>query len=372
MPQKSQSGLLNVMSGPIETNNDRQTCENPAFDYPGRRMSQKDTVFSFASFVASMPAGFDPFGALQERWPGQAWVNSVCDLAQKRLATHPHGDLPRWLAALQQLPDVPVEASLGSGIPALGGRVEDPHGLRETLMELHPWRKGPLCLGGLLIETEWRSDRKWARVAPHIGLAGHRVLDIGCGNGYFGLRMLGAGAALVVGIDPTLLFVMQWLACRHFSGDIANYVLPLGIEDLPADPVAFDTVFSMGVLYHRKDPSHHLKRIHSLLRPGGTMVLETLVLPQERRQDLLAPQERYARMKNVRAVPGTSLLQDWVRKAGFRKIDMVDTTRTTIEEQRSTAWMQFESLAESLDPENSTKTVEDHPAPIRAVIIAVK
>jgi len=319
-----------------------------------------------------MSTGFDPFGTLMNRWPGQAWVNAVCQLAQKRLATNPHGDLPRWQGALQQLPAVPVGASLGSGIPALGGKVEGPQKLRETLMELHPWRKGPLRLGGLLIETEWCSDWKWERVEPHIELRGHRVLDIGCGNGYFGLRMLGAGAALVVGIDPMLLFVMQWLACRHFSGDIANYVLPLGIEDLPADPVAFDTVFSMGVLYHRKDPSHHLKRIHSLLRPGGTMVLETLVLPQERRQDILVPQERYSRMRNVWAVPGTGLLQDWVRKAGFRKIDLVDTTRTTIEEQRSTTWMQFESLVESLDPENSTKTVEGHPAPIRAVIIAVK
>ena len=319
-----------------------------------------------------MPIEFDPFGTLQKRWPGQVWVGSVCKLAQKRLATHPHGDLPRWLGALQQLPVVPLEASLGSGTPALGGRAKDPRSLRETLMELHPWRKGPLRLGELLIETEWRSDWKWQRIEPHIGLAGHRVLDIGCGNGYFGLRMLGAGAALVVGIDPTLLFVMQWLACRHFSGDIANYVLPLGIGDLPADPVTFDTVFSMGVLYHRKDPSHHLERIHSLLRPGGTMVLETLVLPEERQQDLLVPQERYARMRNVWAVPGAGLLLDWVRQAGFRKIDLVDTTRTTIEEQRSTTWMQFESLAESLDPEDSSKTIEGHPAPVRAVIIAVK
>ena len=319
-----------------------------------------------------MPAGFDPFSTLQERWPGQAWVDSVCNLAQERLATYPHGDMPRWLSALQQLPVVQLETSLDSGTPSLGRRAEDPQSLRETLMELHPWRKGPLRLGGLVIESEWRSDWKWERVEPHIGLAGHRVLDIGCGNGYFGLRMLGAGAALVVGIDPTLLFVMQWLACRHFTGDIANYVLPFGIEDLPSDPVAFDTVFSMGVLYHRKEPSHHLERIHSLLRPGGVMVLETLVLPEEWRQDLLVPQQRYARMRNVWAVPGTGLLQDWVRKAGFRKIDLVDTTRTTIEEQRSTTWMQFESLAESLDPDNSSKTIEGHSAPVRAIIIAVK
>jgi len=107
---------------------------------------------------------------------------------------------------------------------------------------------------------------------------------------------------------------------------------------LPADPVAFDTVFSMGVLYHRKDPSHHLKRIHSCLRPGGAMVLETLVLPQE----------RYARMRNVWTVPGTDRLLDWIRNAGFKDIELADVTRTTIEEQRSTPWMQFESLAEAL------------------------
>ena len=309
---------------------------------------------------------------LQKRWPGRAWVNSVCTLAQKRLATHPHGDLPRWLCTLQQLPAVSLEANLDSGTPALGGRVEDLKALRETLMELHPWRKGPLCLGGLRIETERRSDWKWERVETYIGLAVHRVLDIGCGNGYFGLRMLGAGAALVVGIDPTLLFVMQWLACRHFSGDIANYVLPLAIEDLPADPVAFDTVFSMGVLYHRKDPSHHLKRIHSLLRPGGTMVLETLVLPHERRQDLLVPQERYARMRNVWAVPETDRLVNWARNAGLKDIELADVTPTTIKEQRSTSWMQFESLAEALDPADQEKTQEGYPAPIRALLIATR
>ncbi len=317
-----------------------------------------------------MPAGFDPFATLQEHWPGQVWLESVCKLAQKKLATPPHGDLPRWLYALQQLPCVPLEADLGRGTPALGGRAEDPRSLRETLMELHPWRKGPLRLGGLRIETEWRSDWKWDRVEPHIRLAGRHVLDIGCGNGYFGLRMLGAGAALVVGIDPTLLFVMQWLACRHFTGDIANYVLPLGIEDLPADPVAFDTVFSMGVLYHRKDPSHHLKRIHSLLRLGGTMVLETLVLPTQQRQDLLVPQERYARMRNVWAVPGTDRLVKWVRDAGFKDIELADVTRTTIKEQGSTAWMRFDSLAEALDPVDRHKTVEGHPAPVRALLIA--
>jgi tRNA (mo5U34)-methyltransferase len=312
----------------------------------------------------------DAYEALKERWPGQAWLVEACERAQKIFAIATHGDLPRWQLALQQLPTVPREARSVSGTPLLGGSAQDRQLLHATLMELHPWRKGPLCLGGLEIETEWRSDWKWERVKPHIELSGHRVLDIGCGNGYFGLCMLRAGATLVVGIDPMLLYVMQWLACRHFSGDIANYVLPLGVEDLPEDPVAFDTVFSMGVLYHRKDPLHHLKRIHSLLRPGGTMVLETLVLPQERQKDLLVPKARYARMRNVWAVPGTDRLASWARDAGFNDIEVVDTTKTTIMEQRSTAWMKFESLAEALDPADQEKTIEGHPAPLRALIIA--
>lgn len=273
---------------------------------------------------------------------------------------------------MAKLPAARSGVILDHPTPVLGARVADREALRETLMELHPWRKGPLQLGGVTIETEWRSDWKWLRVAPHIDLTGHRVLDIGSGNGYFGLRMLGAGARLVIGIDPMLVYVMQWLACRHFTGDIPNYVLPLGIEDLPDAPMELDTVFSMGVLYHRKSPAHHLERIHSLLCDGGAFVLETLVLPQSREHDLLVPGGRYARMRNVWAIPGTGRLLDWVLSAGFRKAEVVDVTPTTVQEQRSTEWMRFESLEQALDPQQADRTVEGQPAPVRAVVIARK
>ena len=198
-----------------------------------------------------MPGFFD---SLQNRCPGNHWLTAVCKLADFKLLNHPHGDLLKWQSALAALPETQQAVVLKGPAPELGAVVSNQAALRDTLMAMHPWRKGPLRLGGVEIETEWRSDWKWERVAPHIDLERHRVLDIGCGNGYFGLRMLGAGAEWVIGIDPTLLFVMQWLACRHFSGEIPNYVLPLGIEDLPDIPVDLDTVFSMGVLYHRKDP----------------------------------------------------------------------------------------------------------------------
>ncbi len=311
------------------------------------------------------------FDSLAALWPESDWLAAVCERAEYSLLNHPHGDLPRWRQALLALPECEHAARLNRPAPELGSTARDQDALRTTLQQLHPWRKGPLCLGGTMIDTEWRSDWKWDRIAPHIDLAGHRVLDIGCGNGYFGLRMLGAGAELVVGIDPTLIFVMQWLVCRHFSGDIPNYVLPLGIEDLPDMPVGFDTVLSMGVLYHRRNPRRHLERIRSMLKKkGNTMVLETLVLPKGREQDLLIPEGRYARMRNVWAVPGLGRLVGWVEQAGFTHAEIVDVNPTSPEEQRSTAWMQFESLDKALDPKDRARTIEGLPAPVRAVIIA--
>jgi tRNA (mo5U34)-methyltransferase len=310
---------------------------------------------------------FEPLAA---RWPESRWLASACELAEAKWREHPHGDLPRWLAALGQLPEVERRDRLDCPAPVLGGAAPDPDGLRETLMAFHPWRKGPLKLGGLTVRTEWRSDWKWDRLAPRVELGGCRILDIGSGNGYFGLRMLGAGAKLVVGVDPTLLFVVQSECCRHFSGDIPNYVLPLGIEELPEAPANFDTVFSMGVLYHRKDPVNHLRRIRSLLKSGGTLVLETLVLPKGREEDLLIPEGRYARMRNVWAIPGAKCLLGWVAEAGFGAVEIVDITSTTIREQKSTDWMQFESLEQALDPGDRSLTVEGLPAPVRAVVIA--
>jgi tRNA (mo5U34)-methyltransferase len=297
-------------------------------------------------------------------------LQAVCDTAALDMQQSAHGDLPRWRTALQRLPATQCILDGDLATPRLGKAVDGLEDLRDTLMSFHPWRKGPLELGGVVIDTEWRSDWKWERVRPHVDLHQERILDIGCGNGYFGWRMLAAGAKLVVGIDPTLVFVMQWLACHHFAGDAANFVLPLGIEDLPPGPAGFDTVFSMGVLYHRRDPVEHLQQIRGLLRAGGRMVLETLILPAGENGPVLMPESRYARMRNVWAVPTLSRLLEWVDQAGFRGAKTVDVTVTTIREQRSTSWMNFESLADALDPLNPGRTLEGYPAPTRAVIIA--
>jgi tRNA (mo5U34)-methyltransferase len=296
-----------------------------------------------------------------EGWP------ELADLGWQNLKNNIHGDLPRWLKALDGLPEGDGYVQLDRDVPALGRPAETPGSLKDQLMKLHPWRKGPLELGGINVDTEWRSDWKWNRLKPHLDLVGHQVLDIGSGNGYFGLRMLAAGAKLVVGIDPTVVFVMQWLAMQKLGPGLSNYVLPLGIEDLPVETSGFDTVFSMGVLYHRRNPVKHLERLKKLTRPGGQFVLETLVLEGEGKATL-EPNGRYARMRNVHAIPTLAVLHDWLQQAGLETVSVLDVSKTTTNEQRSTDWMTFESLKECLNADNPSQTIEGHPAPIRAAL----
>ena len=292
----------------------------------------------------------------------------LADLGWQKLKANTHGDMPRWLAAISDLSEGDGYTELDRDAPLLGGLDRNPELLRESLIRLHPWRKGPLELGGVRVDTEWRSDWKWNRLSPHLDLRGHEILDIGCGNGYFGLRMLGAGAKLVVGIDPTMVFVMQWLAMQKLSPGLNNFVLPLGIEDVPVDTARFDNVFSMGVLYHRRKPVEHLEQLKKLTRTGGQIVLETLILEGEGK-NTLTPVGRYARMRNVHAIPTMAVLHDWLKQAGLPDIQVLDVSRTTTDEQRSTDWMIFESLSECLDKKDPSLSVEGHPAPVRAVLL---
>ena len=299
-----------------------------------------------------------------------AWRDASAAWAIDIVQRASHGDLPRWLAALARLPDIrPDEISLGR---AVGARATDTpressERLEAALKALIPWRKGPFHLFGIDIDSEWRSDLKWSRIAPHLDLGGCRVLDVGSGNGYYGWRMLEAGATSVVGIDPSLLFVLQHAAISYYvdRGQYRNIVLPVGLEAFPpAEP--FDVVFSMGVLYHRRDPAAHIRALAGHARNDATLVVESLVVNDAP----LRPRSRYARMRNVWLIPDLTTLQAWLGDAGFAYSDVVCVSPTTIAEQRRTAWMPYESLAAALDPDDPNRTVEGYPAPKRAVIIA--
>lgn len=244
--------------------------------------------------------------------------------------------------------------------------------ITHLLMTLSPWRKGPFSLYDVYVDAEWRSDWKWDRLTPHISnLEGKTVLDVGCNSGYHLWRMIGAGAKLAVGIDPMSLFLCQFEAIRKLLGnDQRAHFIPVGIEDMPKLN-AFDTVFSMGVLYHRRSPLDHLFQLKDQLVNNGQLILETLVIEGDDHQALM-PGERYAQMRNVYFIPSIPTMINWLSKCGFKDIDVVDISRTSLEEQRKTDWITTESLIDFLDPLDHTKTIEGYPAPMRAVFIARK
>ena len=319
-----------------------------------------------------------PFEPFLERLSGTRlapWVPPLRAAVARRLGPSVHGDLVRWEAALAALPDLPAGA-LSLDRPCVG--LESGHGLdadrraslETALMALHPWRKGPFRLHDVVIESEWRSDFKWDRLAHAVApLDGRLILDVGCGNGYHAWRMLGAGAELVLGIDPTLLYALQFQAINRYLRRDALSVLPLALEDLPGGLTGFDTLFSMGVLYHRRSPLDHLLDLRRRLRPGGTLVLETLVIEGTSREPL-APPGRYAGMRTVWLIPSVECLVVWLRRCDFTEVEVVDVTRTGIEEQRATDWMRFQSLSDHLSPQDPSLTIEGHPAPRRAILIA--
>ncbi|MFP5596376.1 tRNA 5-methoxyuridine(34)/uridine 5-oxyacetic acid(34) synthase CmoB [Kluyvera sp. 142486] len=287
-----------------------------------------------------------------------------------------HGLFKQWSNAVEFLPEIqPWKLDLlhsvtaESETPLSEGQVKRIDTLLRNLM---PWRKGPFSLYGVNIDTEWRSDWKWERVLPHLSdLSGRTILDVGCGSGYHLWRMIGAGAHMAVGIDPTHLFLCQFEAVRKLLGnDQRAHLLPLGIEQLPALK-AFDTVFSMGVLYHRRSPLEHIWQLKDQLVSDGELVLETLVVEGDE-NTVLVPGDRYAQMRNVYFIPSALALKNWMEKCGFVDVRIADMSVTSTEEQRRTEWMITESLADFLDPNDPTKTVEGYPAPLRAVLIARK
>lgn len=309
------------------------------------------------------------------------WLNAIKDKAN-------YAHAPAYQASVARLPRLTVNnVALNSDVLTIEANLsESQHKQTMALLkQLMPWRKGPFQIGTaqseddqaapIFIDTEWHSDWKWQRVAPHLSpLKGRRVLDVGGGSGYHGWRMAGAGADTVIIIDPSCLFYHQFMAIRHFVGAADSYkthYIPVPLEALPEHSQLFDTVFSMGVLYHRQSPFEHLQQLKGQLVKGGELVLETLVIEGNANM-VLVPHDRYAQMNNVYFLPSVAALTGWLEKAGFTEVRCVDVAVTSIEEQRKTDWMTYHSLADFLDPNDPSKTLEGYPAPMRATLIAKK
>ena len=242
--------------------------------------------------------------------------------------------------------------------------------LEENVKKLIPWRKGPFSLAGLDIDSEWQSNKKYNLLRPHFDLKDKIVADVGCNNGYYMFRMLEDKPKRLVGFDPAPHFNIQFNIVNHFVKSDIKFEL-LGVEHLEQYEHKFDFIFMLGVLYHRSDPISSLKSLNRALNKGGELIVDSFMIDGDHEM-CLTPNDRYAMIPNIYFIPTVNCFKNWLNRAGFIDVELIEITTTDSDEQRVTPWTFEQSLDNFLDPEDKTKTVEGYPAPKRAYLKARK
>ncbi len=238
--------------------------------------------------------------------------------------------------------------------------------IHKAALGLRPWRKGPFQVFDTFIDTEWRSYIKYNLLKPHVNLKDKIVGDIGCNNGYYLFKMLEEKPKRLVGFDPSALCKLQFDFINHFVQSDIKFEL-LGVEHLPFYEHKFDTLFCLGVLYHRPNPVATLKELYKGLNKDGELILDTFMIDGDEPY-ALCPGKTYSKIPNIYFVPTIKALQNWCEKAKFSSFEVLEIKATSLDEQRRTEWILGESLDDFLDEQNTDKTLEGYPAPKRVYV----
>ncbi len=240
--------------------------------------------------------------------------------------------------------------------------------ITQNLKTFMPWRKGPFSVFGIEIDAEWRSERKWQRVSQEIpDLTGKVIADIGCNNGYYMFRMAASRPRFVLGFEPSVQHYYCFKALNAMAGLPELEIDLLGAEHLSLFESCFDVVFLMGIIYHRPSPIDTLRDMLCALKPAGTLIVESQAIPGNE-PFALFPDETYAKVPGTYFVPTGSCLCNWMKKAGFKNINLFCSHPMSGKEQRRTDWMTFESYEDFIEPGNPRLTVEGYPAPCRVFV----
>jgi tRNA (mo5U34)-methyltransferase len=282
--------------------------------------------------------------------------------------------IENWTSLLSKIPSLEnAKSDLLSGVIIKGKcNGSDEEAIENLLSELLPWRKGPFKINNTFIDSEWRSNLKWDRFLElDLDLKDKTILDVGSGNGYYAFRMLGQEAEAILCLEPNLTHFSQFLAINHFIKTNKIRMLPERLEALEMKETHFDVVFSMGLLYHQRDPSKHLSSLKNRMKEEGQLVIETIVASNEY-GDYLEPKGPYASMPNVHFVHTHKGFTDLAENEGLKVIRNSSEVQTTLNEQRQTRWMPFKSYESAVLETNQDITVENFPAPKRKFYVLEK
>jgi SAM-dependent methyltransferase len=120
------------------------------------------------------------------------------------------------------------------------------------------------------VDVRFRIDTVAAYAAE---IMPHRILDIGCGDGSISLQLAGPGRRL------TLMDISSSMVATATANVPSEHVANVTVrrEDFAVatfDQEPFDLILSLGVMAHVDSPDEFLNKTRSLLRPGGSLILE--------------------------------------------------------------------------------------------------
>ena len=107
------------------------------------------------------------------------------------------------------------------------------------------------------------------------GLAGKRVLDVGCGGGILAEAMAAKGA-IVTGIDLADKPLKVAMLHRMETGSVVDYRLVSAEALAQESPDAFDIVTCMELLEHVPDPPSIIRACAQLVKRGGHVFFSTI------------------------------------------------------------------------------------------------
>lgn len=124
------------------------------------------------------------------------------------------------------------------------------------------YRRLPRSESGLDAVYEWPAFQRLLPASLH----GLRVLDLGCGFGYFAREARQRGARQVVGVD---LSERMLAAARAATQDDAIVYVRAALEDYAPDAASFDLVVSSLALHYVADYAALARKVAACLVPGG-------------------------------------------------------------------------------------------------------
>jgi cyclopropane fatty-acyl-phospholipid synthase-like methyltransferase len=120
------------------------------------------------------------------------------------------------------------------------------------------------------VDVRFRIDTVAAYAAE---IKPHRILDIGCGDGSISLQLAGADRQLtLMDISSSMVATATANIPCEYAANVRVRQDDFAVAEFDQEP--FDLIVTVGVMAHVDSPDEFLKKIRSLLRPGGSLILE--------------------------------------------------------------------------------------------------